>query len=258
MKEWTYKPAADFGRSLAERAQDSQRENLWYETAIHFLWWSLVKLGLRLWNRIEIEGRENLPEEGPMVLVANHVSHIDCLALAAAVAPDRRAKITPMAAADVFFPNDFMSVLSSTVLNALPVRRTGKSCGLQAMRQYRKRLLQQEEIYILFPEGARSRDGEMKRFKGGIGILVAGTEVPVVPCYLEGAEHALAPGSHFIRPARIRLTIGKPVLFAETSNDREGWSEVAEVLETKVRALGRRSSAGVEAPFVPKPAFGWY
>lgn len=258
MKTWTYKPAEDLGLSVAERAQDPQRETRWYESAIHFLWWSLVKAGLRLWNRIEIAGRENLPTDGPMVLIANHVSHIDCLALAAAVAPRRRTRITPMAAADVFFSNGFISVLSSTVLNALPVRRTGKGCGLQAMRQYRKRLLREGEIFILFPEGARSRDGEMKRFKGGIGMLVGGTNVPVVPCYLEGAEDALAPGSHFVSPARIRVTIGKPLSFEKTSNDREGWSEIAEALEANVRALSKRTNGITEAALVPKPVFGWY
>ena len=257
MNTWTYKPAADFGLTLAERALNPMRETLWYESIIHFAWWSLVKTGLRLWNRIEIDGGENIPTEGPIVLVANHVSHIDCLALAAAVSPKHRTRIMPMAAADVFFPNRFMAVLSSTVLNALPVRRAGKTCGLQAMRQYRNRLLKNDEIYILFPEGARSRDTEMMRFKGGIGMLVAGTTIPVVPCYLEGAEHALAPGAHWVRPAKIRVTVGKPISFENTANDREGWSHVAETLESRVRALGKETAA-TEPGLFSEPAFGWY
>ena len=46
--------------------------------------------------------------------------------------------------------------------------------------------------YILFPEGTRSRDGVIKEFKCGLGMLVAGTDVPVIPCYLQGTFKALS------------------------------------------------------------------
>ena len=250
--------AEEIGRSFEKRALDPQRKSLWYESLIHFCWWSVVKAGLRLWNRLEVDGRENLPRQGPMVLIANHVSHIDCLALAAAIAPRRRTKIVPMAAADVFFPNRLLAVLSSTILNALPVRRTGKACGLHAMRQYRKRLLEHDEIYILFPEGLLSRDGLLKPFKGGIGVLVAGTTIPVVPCYLEGAAEALAPGTHFVRPKKIRVTIGQPIAFERTPNSREGWTHIAETLEARVKNLGATAATREELPLLSRPLPGWY
>jgi 1-acyl-sn-glycerol-3-phosphate acyltransferase len=92
-------------------------------------------------------------------------------------------------------------------------------------------------IYILFPEGTRSRDGAMGSFKQGIGMLVASSDIPVVPCYLEGAHRAFPPHAKWPRPAPLKLRIGTPLRFPATPNERAGWRDVSEVLEAAVRAL---------------------
>ncbi len=82
-------------------------------------------------------------------------------------------------------------------------------------------------LYILFPEGARSRTGEM----------LAGTAVPVVPCYLEGCFEALRPETKWPKRHPIRIRIGPPLTFTAITNRREGWEQVAADLQAAVKAL---------------------
>ena len=90
-----------------------------------------------------------------------------------------RDRVFPIAAGDVFFETPMMSAFSAFFLNALPLWR--KKCGPHALKELRDKLLEDPCVYVLFPEGARSRDGKMLPFKKGLGMLVAGTPVPVVP-----------------------------------------------------------------------------
>ena len=112
-----------------------------------------------------------------------------------------------------------------------------RNCAAQALRQLRQRLLEEPCAYILFPEGTRSRDGRMGRFKCGLGMLVAGTEVPVVPCHLRGTFAALPPHRRWPRFRRITLTFGAPLRFAGAANDRDGWEGVAASTEAAIRSL---------------------
>jgi N-dimethylarginine dimethylaminohydrolase len=82
------------------------------------------------------------------------------------------------------------------MLNALPMWR--KKCGSHAMQELRDRLLSGPSIHLLFPEGKRSRDGSMNPFKPGLGMMIAGAPVPVVPCFIDGAFHAFRPETPMI------------------------------------------------------------
>ena len=104
-------------------------------------------------------------------------------------------------------------------MNTLPIWR--KRCGAHALDDLRARLLGDQCIYILFPEGTRTRTGEIARFKPGLGRLVAGTNVPVVPCHLRGAWEALPPGGNRPNPVKITLRIGRPLSFEGAPNERE-------------------------------------
>jgi 1-acyl-sn-glycerol-3-phosphate acyltransferase len=101
----------------------------------------------------------------------------------------------------------------------------------------RRKLQEEKAIFIIFPEGGRSRTGSMMPFKHGLGMLVAESNVPVVPCALVGTFEALPPERDFPRPAAIKLAIGNPLRFASTANDRSGWSQIAKSVESRVREL---------------------
>jgi 1-acyl-sn-glycerol-3-phosphate acyltransferase len=105
----------------------------------------------------------------------------------------------------------------------------------------RRKLQEEKAIFIIFPEGGRTRTGSMMPFKHGVGMLVAETNVPVVPCGLMGAFEALPPNRKLPRPVKIKLIIGDPLEFESTANDRAGWSEIAAKVESSVRDLVAQS-----------------
>jgi 1-acyl-sn-glycerol-3-phosphate acyltransferase len=235
MDDWKLEPARDLELPPMERYRSVRREGGLVESALRLAWWGAMRTTFRVWNRLTVEGREHLPATPPFVLIANHASHLDAMVLGALMPLAWRDRMFPLAAKDVFFERLPVAGFAAAVLNALPVWRGSiRGHGLSDLRQ---RLVEEECIYILFPEGQRTRSGEMNRFKAGIGMLVAGTGVPVVPCYLDGTFEAMRPKSWLLRPRRITARLGKPVTFAELANERAGWDRVAETLNAAVHAL---------------------
>jgi 1-acyl-sn-glycerol-3-phosphate acyltransferase len=139
----------------------------------------------------------------------------------------------------VFFETPALSLLSAQVLNALPMWR--KNCGPHALAELKQRLVEEPCGYILFPEGARSRDGIVKPFKAGLGMIVAGTSVPVIPCWITGAMDAWHPESRWPKPGKVGLRIGPSLLFDKVPNSRAGREQVAREAEEAVRRLGGES-----------------
>ncbi len=240
MDEWKYQPARDLGLHESERLKSVQRESGLGGLIARSLWWWWVRWILRLTERIEISGHEHLPDSAPFVMVANHSSHLDVMVLATALPPRLRNRVLPLAAGDTFFETPAVAVFAAEMMNALPMWR--KHFGHHAIEKLRKRLIEEPCAYLLFPEGTRSRDGRMATFKHGIGMIVAGTSVPVVPCYLSGTFQAMPPGAKWPRRRRIGLKIGSAQLFEDVTNDRTGWKSVAERLEDAIRKLGAPDS----------------
>jgi 1-acyl-sn-glycerol-3-phosphate acyltransferase len=234
--DWQYKPARDLGLHEGDRLKSVQRESGLMGLIARNLWWWWVRGVLRLTERVEVNGREHLPKSAPFVMVANHASHLDVLIMAAALPLGLRNCVLPLAAGDTFFETPAVAVFAAEMMNALPMWR--KHCGRHAIENLRERLIQEPCAYILFPEGTRSRDGRMGPFKHGIGMIVAGSPVPVIPCHLNGTFEALPPGAKWPRRRKIRLNIGTSQSFADVPNDRNGWKTVAGTLEAAVRILG--------------------
>lgn len=242
MDDWKLDPAHDLGLPLKERTRSLRREAGLVETILHAAWWAAVRAYLVVYHRLQITGLEHLPVAPPFILVANHASHLDALVLASPLPARIRDRVFPIAAGDTFFETPATAIFAAFILNALPIWR--KNCGPHALHELRDRLVHEPCAYILFPEGTRTRDGRMNRFKPGIGMLVAGTNVPVVPCYLAGCFEAWPPRAKVTRPKRIRVRIGSPLSFASASDDRPGWGAIASRIEQAVAALNCNSSQG--------------
>jgi len=239
VEPWRLQPARDTGLTPAERFRSVRRESGLLESFAHHAFFSLLRTYFAIAHRLTITGREKLPAHGPFVLVANHCSHLDALVLGAALTPRHRERVFPIAAGDVFFQSPVTSTFSAIMLNALPMWR--KNCGPHALADLRRKLQEERAIFIIFPEGGRSRNGSIMPFKHGLGMLVAETNVPVVPCGLVGTFQALPPHRKLPRPLAIRLQIGDALEFALTANDREGWSQIAATVESCVRDLVAQS-----------------
>ena len=89
----------------------------------------------------------------------------------------------------------------------------------------------------------------MLPFKSGLGSLVAGTPVPVIPCHMDGPYRALPFGHRVPRPVRITVRIGAPLTFESQPGTREGWIAIVRRCEEAVRGLAAQNGrARVDAP----------
>lgn len=233
--KWTYRPARDLGMAPIDRLRSVRREPGLISHTIHAATLSALSAYLRLYHRLRIVNPEQLPDKPPFVVIANHASHLDALILAAALGRSVRGCTFPVAAGDVFFTSSHRSLVSSLFINALPLWR--KKVTAHALADLRTRLADGDCGLILFPEGARSRDGELLPFKQGLGMIVAGTPVPVVPCRLIGAFEAMPAGKWVPRPRRIEVRVGRALRFDDCESARAGWEQVARSVESVVRAL---------------------
>lgn len=237
MEDWTYEPAADLDASYVERLRRFPREPDMLAYGLRATAALLVRGWLKLYHRLHIAGRENLPRDGSYVLVANHASHVDALTLLSALPMHKLHRAFPAAARDYFFTHVPRVALAAIVINALPFDRAVHI--RHSLRLCRALLDNPGNVLILFPEGTRSRTGELGTFKPGIGWLLAGTAIPAVPCYIEGAHAAWPKGAWLPRPRRLSVRIGAPLTFADQGAAREGVEAVCNKLREAVTRLRR-------------------
>ena len=234
MSDWRFRPARDHGLSLFDRVRSYDRERGLGSLAVSAVWRLACRAYLRVVHRMSVSGLQHLPP-APFVIVANHSSHLDELSLAAALPWALSRNAFALAAADTFFTSTSAGVFAAYAINALPVWR--KHTKPQDLDDMRRRLTEDGAVLILFPEGTRTRDGTMSRFRPGVGVLVAGTQVPVVPCWIEGAFAAWPAFRSFPRPGKLHLTIGPPLHLPDTAPDRAALLAFAAATEAAVRAL---------------------
>lgn len=235
MDDWNYRPAADQHLQPGDSMKSVRREAGLVGSVTQLGWRVVSRLYLLTYHRLAVYGAENVPTKPPFVLVANHASHLDALVLAAALPWRLRQSAFPIAAGDTFFETKVTTVFAAMMLNALPMWR--KRCGAHGMSELRTRLVEEPAIYLLFPEGTRSRTGEMGAFKPGLGMLLGGADIPVVPCHLSGAFNALPSGARWPKPAKLVLRMAPPLRFGSLPNDKVGWRAISEQLEEAVRKL---------------------
>lgn len=235
MDDFKYEQARDLDVSVVGRWSDVRRERSHLDTITQPAAMLLARCWLKWVHRLDITGSQNLPAAGPFLLVANHCSHLDTPVLMCALPKRTLRSAYPIAAKDTFFTNPFRSLLATKLVNALPVRREG--ADRQALGTLRARMVEDRSVLIVYPEGTRGKGDAVTTFQPGVGMLVAGTDVPVVPCRLRGCERALPKGRWLPRPCRIQLTIGEPMVFKGCEQGRAAWQTIARALQEAVERL---------------------
>jgi long-chain acyl-CoA synthetase len=182
------------------------------------LLYRLNRGAMRTFFRLEVFGRENLPTSGNYICTPNHASVLDPLAVAAAIDFDRLRRTywagwTGIAFANVLFR--FVSRLAQV----LPIEQDRAAFSSLAMSLI---MLQRGKSLIWFPEGARSRDGQLQAFRTGISLLLEHQPTPVVPMLISGTHDAMPIGRLLPRLRPIRIVIGRPLSVDELERRGQG------------------------------------
>jgi 1-acyl-sn-glycerol-3-phosphate acyltransferase len=149
---------------------------------------------MNLYTRRRSTGSDRLSRiKGPVILVANHASHIDTPVILAALPRRFRKRTAVAAAADYFYRNRLVAALVSVIFNTVPLDRDGGGLGKQATEHLDK-LLDQGWNLLLYPEGTRSRSGGLGRVRRGAAVLAERHKLPVVPIRVTGTSEVMPPG----------------------------------------------------------------
>jgi long-chain acyl-CoA synthetase len=195
---------------------------------------------LCLWRffALQVIGLENLPQHGPFIIAPNHVSLLDPPVVAAALPPVVLARTYWGGWTGIMFANRAMRLFSrgARVVPIDPQRGSlsNLAFGVAALRQGYN--------LVWFPEGARSRSGQLQLFRPGIGLILTVQPVPVVPVWISGTYEAMPRGQRRLRRHPITITFGKPVdveTLRATGTGREPYERISTALHDCVAELGR-------------------
>ena len=194
---------------------------------------------------VKVEGLEHLAElEGPVVFAANHQSHLDG-PMALWALPRRWRYRVAIAMAKEFFTAHFFPeqygrkawltnslnyYLSTLFFNAFPLPQ--REAGTRQTLRYIGALFAEGYSLLIFPEGKRSMDGQLNPFRGGIGMIGARLDVPVVPVGISGLDKVLHQTWKMAKPGPARIRFGAPMRL-----QGDDYAALAKQVEDAVRLL---------------------
>src|SRR5581483_10015556 len=172
----------------------------------------------RVFAWLRVEGREHLNAlEGPVIFASNHQSHMDTPVIMSALPPRWRYRVAPAMAKEFFkahfypseygrrewFTNSLNYYLAALFFNAFPLPQ--REAGARQTLRYIGEVLEDGFSVLIFPEGKRTTNGEIDRFRPGIGMIASRLDVPVVPVRIVGLDRVLHPSAKMARPGRVRV-----------------------------------------------------
>jgi 1-acyl-sn-glycerol-3-phosphate acyltransferase len=222
----------------------------------HRLWYDVLRVVCRLAAilvfRIRCRGRRFVPASGGALVLSNHQSHLDPVLVG--LATDRRLNYLARDTLFKFAP--FRWLINS--LDAIPLDREG--LGLGGLKETLKRL-KRGELVLIFPEGTRTRDGDVGTLKPGFCALARRAGVPLLPVGIDGAFDSWPRSRTLPAPAVIHIQFGEPLGPAGIAklDDRELVAEVARRIRAchamakqyRCRAIGSQICVGPTIACLP-------
>jgi 1-acyl-sn-glycerol-3-phosphate acyltransferase len=173
-------------------------------TVCYAIGWHFFRLYFSMYHRFRVFNVERVPLQGPVILASNHASYIDPPLVGAGV----RRQISYLARDSIFRVPVLASILRSW--KVVPVDRDGGTGrGLKAILDR----LACGGAVILFPEGTRSRHGELNPARSGVGLAVIKSAAPVVPARVFGTYQAFGAQMLLPRPRPLAVKYGRPLFF---------------------------------------------
>ena len=193
--------------------------------ASHIIIEDLFKTFFKLYNRMSVKGVENIPANGPFILAPNHQSFLDA-PLAMAGVPKSQMGDIYFYATEEHVQGKVRRYLASRHNIILMENKHLKDSILKLSK-----VLRQGKSIMIFPEGTRTRTGELSKFKKTFAILSKELNVPIVPVRLTGAYRMLKRGTRFIQPCHIQVEYLPPV----TPNETLTYDEITEIVKNRIK-----------------------
>jgi len=189
----------------------------------------LVRWIMRIFFGMKVTGEANVPRDGRIIIASNHISGFDPPAVG--VATDRELHF--LAKKELFA----IPLLGAVIrrLNAYPVDRGAGD--IKALKTFIS-LLNQNNAIILFPEGTRSRDGELGKAKEGVGMLAMRTKSDIIPVYISGTRKIRRA---ILRKPRVQIKFGHRIYLEKYSqlkiDDRARYQQISNDTLEEIRRL---------------------
>ena len=165
-----------------------------------------------LFGRPIVEGAENIPADGPVILASNHLAVADSFFLVLKV----RRRITFVAKNEYFTGRGLKGLLTRwffTAAGQVPIDRSSSSAAQGAL-DAATRILHGGGVWAIYPEGTRSPDGRLYKGKTGVLRVALATGAPIVPVVMSGSEVVNPPGTRRWRFGRVRIKVCPPLDFS--------------------------------------------
>lgn len=183
---------------------------------IYWLGWTAFRAMYATYFRWRVFNPERVPGSGAVILASNHASFLD----PPLVGSGLRRECTFLARDTLFRFGPTRWLL--TRWQAVPIDREGSSAsGMKRILE----ALNNGRAVILFPEGTRSRDGQLQPVRSGVGLIAAKTDAPVVPVRVWGTFEAYGRNVRFPKPKRVTVKYGEPLHFLELRAEAKNCSK---------------------------------
>jgi len=208
-------------------SETAPAETLEYKDEVLVYGSYLLRQIFKVYFRFQVEGLPNLPKENPFIIAPNHASYLDGFLIAASL-PKELIKNTYFVGAKEYFEGKIGDIIAKH-FHVIPVD-TQSSVKETLIKS--AAILKSKKNLVIFPEGARTRNGKLLPFKKGVAILSKELKVPIVPTAIKGSYEAMKIGDIFPKPKKIVVRYGWPLLYYEFSYD-----EIIGRLEEAVQSL---------------------
>ena len=196
--------------------------------------WKMVRLLFRLYFTVlfdlKVYGVRNVPRTGGVLLVSNHQSLLDPPLLGVRL----ERPMSYMAKSELFRHKAFAWLIRS--LGAFPVKQGAGDVG--AIKETVNRL-QQGRMLNIFPEGARTLNGEVGPMQSGVALVVRRAGVPIIPVAIHGSFEAWPKGARFFHPHPIRMVYGPPLDVTGMKGD-----QIVALIDRSIRTLFDKLRSG--------------
>ncbi len=161
-----------------------------------------VRLFVKLYHRMRVEGRAHVPAEGGVLILSNHQSFLDIPIVAAAL-----ERHVAFVARDTLAKSAFLRFWMKGAGAILIRRGAPDRAALEEIVEH----LKLGDCVVMFPEGTRTRDGSLGELRGGALLVARRAGVPIVPASIRGAIEAMPRGVRLPRPRRVAIRFGQPL-----------------------------------------------